>query len=79
MSLWTRFTSWLSGWPQGAPRKDSSAETFNDDNTRESSPTNSMLICTGVASQSMFMIPKLLSVTTLATRKRDDTTLRRVQ
>jgi len=30
MSLWTRFTSWLSGWPEGAPRKDHRSDKEED-------------------------------------------------
>ena len=30
MSLWTRFTSWLSGWPEGAPRKDHRSDKHED-------------------------------------------------
>ena len=30
MSLWTRFTSWLEGWPEGAPRKDHRSDKAED-------------------------------------------------
>ena len=30
MSLWTRFTSWLSGWPEGAPRKNHRSDKDED-------------------------------------------------
>ena len=30
MSLWTRFTSWLEGWPEGAPRKDHRSDKNED-------------------------------------------------
>ncbi len=30
MSLWTRFTSWLAGWPEGAPRKDHRSDKDED-------------------------------------------------
>jgi hypothetical protein len=30
MSLWTRFTSWLSGWPEGAPRKGHRSDKAED-------------------------------------------------
>ena len=30
MSLWTRFTSWLAGWPEGAPRKDHRSDKAED-------------------------------------------------
>ena len=30
MSLWTRFTAWLSRWPEGAPRKDHRSDKAED-------------------------------------------------
>ena len=30
MSLWSRFTSWLSGWPEGAPRKNHRSDKAED-------------------------------------------------
>jgi len=30
MSLWTRFTSWLSGWPESAPRKEHRSDKDED-------------------------------------------------
>ena len=30
MSLWTRFTAWLSGWPESAPRKDHRSDKHED-------------------------------------------------
>ena len=30
MSLWSRFTSWLAGWPEGAPRKNHRSDKSED-------------------------------------------------
>jgi len=30
MSLWSRFTSWLAGWPEGAPRKNHRSDKAED-------------------------------------------------
>ena len=30
MSLWSRFTSWLSGWPEGAQRKNHRSDKAED-------------------------------------------------
>ena len=30
MSLWSRFTAWLSGWPEGAPRKNHRSDKAED-------------------------------------------------